>query len=114
MKGDRERCLAAGMDDFLSKPFQNNQLRKVLERYLERGAENDQQKVADGVANTPRKHATVLLDGAVLNELRALQRPGRPNVLHKIIHHYLEDTPNLLASLQEAIAKECYRNNFPI
>ena len=41
----------------------------------------------------------------MINEIRALQRPGRPNLLQKIIHHYLEDTPKLLASLHEAIAK---------
>jgi signal transduction histidine kinase/ActR/RegA family two-component response regulator len=34
MKGDKERCLAAGMDDYLTKPFTMNQLGAVLERYL--------------------------------------------------------------------------------
>jgi CheY-like chemotaxis protein len=33
MKGDRERCLAAGMDDYVSKPFKQEDLRVVIERW---------------------------------------------------------------------------------
>lgn len=32
MKGDRERCMEAGMDHYISKPFQKDDLRKVLDR----------------------------------------------------------------------------------
>ncbi len=31
MKGDRERCLAAGMDEYLSKPIQTKELDRVLD-----------------------------------------------------------------------------------
>jgi PAS domain S-box-containing protein len=34
MKGDRERCLANGMDDYLSKPIRPQELDKILEKYL--------------------------------------------------------------------------------
>ena len=32
LKGDRERCLAAGMDDYISKPIVIEELRRVLEK----------------------------------------------------------------------------------
>jgi len=37
MKGDREKCLEAGMNDYLSKPFQQSDLLAVLTRWLNKG-----------------------------------------------------------------------------
>ena len=39
MKGDREKCLAGGMDGYLTKPIRPQQLDELLEKYLARRAE---------------------------------------------------------------------------
>lgn len=36
MDGDREACIAAGMDDYISKPFNEAELNGLVERYLKR------------------------------------------------------------------------------
>jgi CheY-like chemotaxis protein len=40
MIGDRERCLAAGMDDYISKPFTQEQLATMLTKWLPTSAKS--------------------------------------------------------------------------
>jgi two-component system sensor histidine kinase/response regulator len=42
MEGDRERCLTAGMDDYLAKPFRAGDLRRALARWLPAGPSEDE------------------------------------------------------------------------
>jgi CheY-like chemotaxis protein len=41
MQGDREKCLQAGMDDYLSKPVRIEDLKSVLEKHLSRYPEDE-------------------------------------------------------------------------
>ena len=129
MSGDQERCLAAGMDGYLSKPFSQEKLHEVLARWLPpaHATTNSQEVIHSPRTDstpavsvspiavpststslpTPDKKSNLngLLDPAALKQIRALQRPGGPNVLHKVITSYLRDSVQLLETIRGAIAQ---------
>jgi CheY-like chemotaxis protein len=94
MEGDRERCLAAGMDDFLSKPFTQQQLTMVLKRWLGLRT-NPAQSERSEPSRAP------LVDVGVLRNIAALARPA---LLNSLIDLYLQHSPSLLAAVETAAA----------
>ena len=93
----RERCLAAGMDDHLAKPFTRSALHAALSRWL--SADLD-----DAVAPPPSPSpAPALLDRAALDALRALPRRGSKDMLSHIVELYLTDSRALFESIERAI-----------
>ena len=109
MTGDRERCLAAGMSDYLSKPFDQEQLARVVKRWLTLDVEmthlaKQTEQRALPVAESAGAETLADLDNAALNNIRALQKDGTNAILSKIINMYLANSPKLLEKLQEAAA----------
>jgi two-component system, sensor histidine kinase and response regulator len=51
MEGDRERCLAAGMDDYISKPVALDKLQKAVNRWLLRMEEPTSEQSVAGVSS---------------------------------------------------------------
>jgi TMAO reductase system sensor TorS len=115
MEANRERCLAAGMDDFLPKPFTQMQLSAVLGRWAP-GAQPPQRDrailaaaetaQAANAATTARataaaapKHAAVI-ETEVLRNIAAL---GRPALLGSLIDLYLEHSRPLLETIESAM-----------
>jgi len=94
MNGDHERCLAAGMDAYLSKPFQARQLCQVIESLLP-------------VARPSTRTETVPQgsSAAVFDQQAVLERvDGDKELLQEIVDLFLAEAPELLSTIRESIA----------
>ncbi|MEN8260026.1 MAG: response regulator, partial [Pseudomonadota bacterium] len=106
MQEGRKKCLDAGMDDYLGKPFKPENLRKVLEHWLspKDGASPSRAAVGQKEKVSPASETDGLLDEDALNLIRTLQRPGKPDLVKNVVKIYLGSTPTLLQTLSEAVA----------
>ena len=91
LKGDREACLAAGMDDYVAKPIRRAELVAALERFF----------TADGA----RPHETDGAKGAPFDRTRLLAGlNGNVSLLLRLSAVYFEHTPQLLQEISSAIS----------
>ena len=113
MAGDREKAIAAGMDDYVPKPVKTEALDATLKRWTQPDAvATEDGATKDGIP-TPEPDGQPVLDQAVLDQavldqavlegLRGLQEPGEPELLAELVEVFEQDVPPRLAALREGL-----------
>jgi CheY-like chemotaxis protein len=93
MKGDRERCLEAGMDNYVSKPINSAQLFETID-----SLQRVELKASAGVQAPVNQE---ILDESTLRA----RFGGEPELLRDVVSLYLEDSPNLIDGIRGAVER---------
>jgi two-component system sensor histidine kinase/response regulator len=98
MAGDRDRCLAAGMDEYISKPVHGPDLLRLLQTFAPPSAPVAAPIAAPSPAVAPKS------DKPVFDRETALDRVnGEAELLDEVIELFLTDAPNRLAEVRTAL-----------
>ena len=97
MKGDREACIQAGMDDYISKPIHVTDIKEILERWIE----SHQADMTEAPANA----ALDALEPKMLSELRAL---GGDELVLGLLEEFHIQVSADIKELEKAVHEQKY------
>lgn len=105
MQGDREKCLAAGMNDYVAKPIKAQELLQVLARWLKhKSSETDSANFSQDMDKKPpdfkAEDQSQSLDPATLEELRKL---GGPELVIRLVRQFVVDAQASLEAILQAV-----------
>ena len=100
MKGDRERCLGAGMDDYLSKPIRIQKLTETLARVCNMEQEPTSDAPQASSASAPSSNSNLINWDDALNNVN-----GDRDLLKEVIDAYFDECATQLANLRTGLAQ---------
>ena len=103
---DRDKCISAGMDDFLSKPYLSQDIPPLLDHWLEPNSADAAASAQDKqLSKTDAETQTAdILDSGTITQLRELDSAGGNSILRKIAKIFIETTPPQIEQLKGHVA----------
>ncbi len=98
---DREKVLAAGMDDYITKPVRFDDLRRTLDDWCQVIPDSGPPRTSRDSSNGGA-HSVPVLDHDTVDELKSLQTAKRPHFVRNLVDTYLSDTRTKVQSLKTA------------
>lgn len=95
----RQKCFAAGMDDFVAKPIRLEDLQAAVDRRMVRTPEAS---VLTSDVSVPFEHGSVVLDRAQFDHLCELQDDDDPDFIRDLIDLFLVETPRRIGEMYAA------------
>ena len=101
MKGDREKCLAAGMDDYISKPLRSAELFRVVEQFAQRPSPQEPGQQTSEPAPAPRR---TKVETPPFNLAEFRESTGDEKLIRKLVGIFAEDSQKYLRKAEKALA----------
>jgi len=104
MVGDRERCLSAGMDDYISKPIRPDELFRIIEKFAQLTTPSDPQASApEPTKGADSPQPAFVAESLVDWDAARTAMNGDDGLLCEIVRAFLEESGAMLATLEQAV-----------